>query len=131
MPPALKDQMYERYTRMDKEQQQQQFDQGLIIMQMDIPVKKAPTPEMFENWKRPTVFGIWINDKQVPNSELDKYKYSDIAEYDLSKLYGAALKGRIYKYQLNLLTNDHFDKTYEERVLNRVIISRTWLPKAP
>ena len=98
---------------------------------MDMPVKKAPTPEMFENWKKATVFGIWINDKHVPNSALDKYKYSDIAEYDLSKLYGAALKGRIYKYQLNLLTNDYFDKTYDYRVKNLVLISGRGFVKTP
>lgn len=63
-------------------------------------------------------------DKHVPNFELNKYTHSDIAEYDLSKLYGAALKGRSYKYQLNIMTNEYFDKTYEERVNNRVLIAR-------
>ncbi|TDE18138.1 M56 family metallopeptidase [Dyadobacter psychrotolerans] len=124
MSSDLENQMYDLYMLMTKDQQIKVYDSGITIFKMDMPVKKAPTPEMFENWKKPTVFGIWINDKHVPNSALDKYKYSDIAEYDLSKLYGAALKGRIYKYQLNLLTNDYFDKTYDYRVKNLVLISK-------
>ena len=124
MPPKMEDRMYDLYTRMNKEQKKQQHDAGIMLFQMDIPVKKSPTPEMFEKWKIPTIFGVWINNKRVPNSELDKYKFSDIAEYDLSKLYGGALKGRIYKYQLDLLTNDYFDKTFEKRANDRVIITR-------
>lgn len=131
MSPGMEDRMYDLYTRMNKEQQKQQNDAGIKLFKMDIPVKKSPTPEMFEKWKIPTIFGVWINNKRVPNSELDKYKYSDIAEYDLSKLYGGALKGRIYKYQLDLLTNDYFDKTFEKRSKDRVIITRSDFTYAP
>lgn len=130
MSPALENRLYELYIRMTKDQQIRHFDEGLVVFKMDIPVKKAPTPEMFENWKKPTTFGIWLNNKHVPNTELDKYQYGDIAEYSLSKLYGAALKGRIYKYQLDLLTNDYFDKTFEGRMADRVLISRAVKRKA-
>lgn len=125
--PELENQLYAVYERMTDEQKLQVKAKDISVFRMSIPVKQAPTPEMFENWKRPDVFGIWLNEKHVPNSELKKYKYSDIAEYDLSKLYGGALKGRRYKYQLDILTNDYFDKTYDERVNNRVIIvRRSW-----
>ncbi|SDE10580.1 Signal transducer regulating beta-lactamase production, contains metallopeptidase domain [Dyadobacter soli] len=128
MSPALENQLYAVYERMSDMQKQQLRTKEITVFRMSIPVKKAPTPEMFENWKRTDIFGIWLNEKHVPNSELNKYKYSDIAEYDLSKLYGAALKGRSYKYQLGILTNEYFDKTYDERVNNRVIITRVgWL----
>lgn len=121
--PEVENQLYAVYERMSEAQKAQVKAKEISVFRMRIPVKKAPTPEMFENWKRADVFGIWLNDKHVPNSALDKYKHSDIAEYDLSKLYGAALKGRSYKYQLDILTNDYFDKTYDERVNNRVIIT--------
>lgn len=129
MSPELENQLYAVYERMNDTQKQQIRANDISISRMDIPVKKAPTPEIFENWKRPDVFGVWLNGKHVPNSTLDKYKYSDIVEYWHSKLYGAAKKGRIYKYQLELTTNDYFDKTYDERVNNRVFIAHiTWFP---
>ncbi|TLU99511.1 M56 family metallopeptidase [Dyadobacter luticola] len=124
MEPKMEDRMYELFSQMDTDQLQMAADSGIMVFQMPIPVKKAPTPEMFENWKKPEIFGIWINEKHVPNSELNKYKYSDIAEYSLSKLYGGALKGRIYKYQLDILTNEEFDRTYDRRANDRVIITR-------
>jgi bla regulator protein BlaR1 len=124
MSPELDNQLYAMYERMTDAQKADVKAKEIMVFRMDVPVKQAPTPEMFENWKRPEVFGIWLNDKHVPNSELNKYKHSDIAEYSLSKLYGAALKGRSYKYQLNIMTNDYFDKTFEERVNNRVLIVR-------
>lgn len=132
MEPKLEDRMYELFVKMSAEQQQVLVDSGITLFQMDIPVKQAPTPELFEKWKEPTSYGVWINGKHVPNTELNKYKYSDIAEYWHSKLYGAAKKGRIYKYQLDLKTNDYFDKTYDQRVNNRVIITRVgWVGKKP
>ncbi|MDR6807488.1 beta-lactamase regulating signal transducer with metallopeptidase domain [Dyadobacter sp. BE34] len=124
LSPPEENRLYAVYERMSDAQKAQIKAKEISVFRMDIPVKKAPTPEMFENWKRMDLFGIWLNNKHVPNSQLNKYKYSDIAEYDLSKLYGAALKGRGYKYQLDILTNDYFDKTYDERVNNRVIITR-------
>jgi hypothetical protein len=132
MEPKMEDRMYELFVKMSAEQQKVLIDSGITLFQMDIPVKQAPTPELFENWKKPTLYGVWINGKHVPNTELNKYKYSDIAEYWHSKLWGAAKKGRIYKYQLDIKTNDYFDKTYEQRVNNRVIITRVgWVGAKP
>ncbi|GGN03561.1 hypothetical protein GCM10010967_42920 [Dyadobacter beijingensis] len=122
--PEVENELYAVYERMNDSQKAQIKAKKIMLFRMDIPVKKAPTPEIFENWKRADVFGIWLNGRHVPNSALNKYKYSDIVEYDLSKLYGAALKGRSYKYQLELTTNEHFDKTYEQRVNDRVFIVR-------
>ena len=132
MAPKMEDRMYELFSKMTRDQQRVAADSGIMVFQMDMPVKKAPTPEMFENWKRADIFGIWIDGKHVPNTELDKYKHTDIAEYDLSKLYGGALKGRSYKYQLDLNTNDYFDKNYQRRVNDRVIITRPgWVGERP
>nr|WP_295921639.1 M56 family metallopeptidase [uncultured Dyadobacter sp.] len=124
MNPELENQLYAVYERMSDAQKAQVSAKEITMFRMKIPVKKAPTPEMFENWKRTDVFGIWLNGKHVPNATLNKYNAADIAEYSLSKLYGGALKGRSYKYQLGIMTNEHFDKTYDERVNNRVVITR-------
>lgn len=121
------------YSRMSEEQQLAVRKAGISLSENDIPVKKAPTPEMFENWKKPHIFGIWLNEKHVPNTELDKYKNTDIAEYTLHKLIGRGLKGKGYKYQLELTTNDEFDKTFDRRMRDRIVLVRiTWFepPKA-
>lgn len=111
--------MYMLYSKMTKEQQ---AASEVTFYKMPIPVKSYPTTEMFESWKDPKMFGVWINDKKVSNKELDKYTASDIAEFWSSKLYGAAKKGRIYKYQLDLTTNAEFDRTYQARVNDRISI---------
>jgi bla regulator protein BlaR1 len=133
MSPKMEDNMHVLFAKMNGEQRHQaEIDSGILVFQMDIPVKKAPTPEIFENWKKADVFGVWINEKHVPNTELDKYKNTDIAEYIISKLYGGALKGRSYKYQLNISTNDYFDKNYQARVNDRVSIIRVgWVGERP
>jgi hypothetical protein len=120
--PKLKEHLYGLYAQMSKEQQNAVRDSGILIMKMPVPVKKAPTRDMFENWKKPEVFGVWLDGRHIANKELDKYKNTDIAEYDLSKLYGAALKGRSYKYQLDLTTHQNFEKNFEARVSDRVSI---------
>ncbi|MET7257072.1 M56 family metallopeptidase [Dyadobacter fermentans] len=124
MSPKIENRLYEVYEKMSEAQKQLVKAKEITMFRMDIPVKKAPTVEMFENWKRPKIFGIWLNGRHVPNSYLNKYKNTDIAEYELYRLVGAGLIGKGYKYQLELATNDHFDKTYDERVNNRVIILR-------
>lgn len=120
--PKLKEHLYRLYTQMSREQQNTVRDSGILLAMTPIPVKKAPTREIFENWKKPEIFGVWLDGRHIPNKNLDKLKNTDIAEYNLSKLYGAALKGRSYKYQLDLNTNQNFDENFEARVSDRVII---------
>jgi bla regulator protein BlaR1 len=111
--------MYALYSKMSKEQQ---AACEVTFFQMPIPVKSYPTVQMFESWKDPNTFGVWIDGKKVSNKALDKYRASDIAEFWSSKLYGAAKKGRIYKYQLDLTTNAEFDRTYQTRMNDRIAV---------
>jgi bla regulator protein blaR1 len=111
------------YSRMNEVQQLAARNAG-ILMYEDNPVKNVPATEMFENWKKPRIFGIWIDGKHVPNSKLDDYKNTDIAEYTLHKLVGKGLRDKGYKYQLELTTNEEFDRTFEERLKNRVVLVR-------
>ena len=119
-PIDIKKRLYELYLKMN---QQQQDETKLAFFEMPIPVKQSPTPEMFETWKNPKAVGIWIDGKHVSNKELDKYKNTDIAELSISKLYGKAKVGRIYKYQLDLTTNKEFDKTFNARMNDRIRIN--------
>lgn len=126
MTPQQGNELYDVYERMSDEQKEKVRKMEIGIIKMDKPVRKNPEPEMFENWKKPQIFGIWLNGRHVPNSELDKYRHTDIAEYTLHKLVGKGLKGKGYKYQLELTTNDEFDRTFEERMQDRVVLVRSF-----
>lgn len=105
------------YSRMSPEQQKAS---GVFVFESPVPVKKTPSPELFEKWKNSKVFGVWINGKKINNKDLENYKYSDIVETQIFKLYGKARTNVAYKYQLELTTNDLFDKTYNERMRDRI-----------
>ena len=128
MTPEQENQLYATYERMSDAQKMLVKAKDISIFRMDVPVKKVPEPDMFENWKKPHIFGIWLNGKHVPNTLLNKYKNTDIAEYTLHRLVGRGLVGKGYKYQLELTTNEEFDRTFEERMNNRIVLVRvTWL----
>ncbi|MBO9611839.1 MAG: hypothetical protein J7619_04050 [Dyadobacter sp.] len=115
---------YEIYSRMNEEQQLAANNAGILLYKEGPPVKKAPSPEIFENWKKPHIFGIWIDGKHVPNTKLNHYENTDIAEYTLHKLIGKGLRGKGYKYQLELTTNEEFDRTFEERSRDSYVLIR-------
>lgn len=128
MTPEQENQLYATYERMSDAQKKRVKANDISIFKLDAPVKKAPEPDMFENWKKPHIFGIWLNGKHIPNTQLNKYKNTDIAEYTLHRLVGKGLVGKGYKYQLELTTNEEFDRTFEERMKNRIVLVRvTWL----
>lgn len=94
------------YVQMTPEQQLAQY---MKFIKRGGPLQKAtPTAEQFERFKNPKLYGVWINDKRVPNSALDRYTAKDFAQFDVSKLYGAAKKGRSYTHQVNMMTNDYY-----------------------
>ncbi|HEV7348774.1 M56 family metallopeptidase [Telluribacter sp.] len=80
----------------------------------------VPTETEYEKYKNPAVYGVWIDDKKVPNSELNKYKPKDFSKASVSKLYLNAQKtiGYKYKYQLNLMTTAHYEAYRKEALAN-------------
>lgn len=78
--------------------------------------RTTPTEAEYEKYKNPKEYGVWIDDKKVPNTALDKYKPSDFSQVFVSKLYANAQKtiGYKYKYQLDLMTNAHYEKHRKE-----------------
>ena len=100
------------YKQMSLEQQNKQSI-GFIKDAKPLP-KIIPTKQQYEAFKNPQVYGVWINEKKVSNAELNKYSNMDFSQVFISKLYGAAKKGKTYTHQLNLMTNDFYNKYYEE-----------------
>lgn len=81
--------------------------------------KVVPTKQQFEQFKNPKQYGIWIDHKKVQNSELNKYKNTDFSQVYISRLVGAAKKGRSYNYQVDLMTND-FYKDYYDKTMGHI-----------
>lgn len=93
----------------------QQSTLPVLFVKPSKPQPKTTLPEkQFQNFKNPAVYGLWIDDKKVPNTALEKYSADDFSSYFISKLYGAAKKGRSYTHQVNLETNAHFAKRFKE-----------------
>ena len=102
------------YAKMSKEERQQCF---LILMMRSAPILKPNVPSAadFERFKNAGVYGIWVDGKHLPNTELLKYNNTDFANYFTSKLYGAAQKGRKYSIQVNLETKGYYEKINKEK----------------
>lgn len=98
--------MREIFNKMTKEQKNQL---DVWIMAPGVLGPSTPTEKQFEAFKNSNVYGVWINEKKVPNTELNKYKAEDFGNFFISKLYGAAKKGRSYTHQLDMMTKDHYD----------------------
>jgi murein DD-endopeptidase MepM/ murein hydrolase activator NlpD len=77
--------------------------------------KKRPTKEMEEQWWNPDEFGIWIDGKRVDNTEMVKYTRNDFAFFRGSTLTKGAKNYGKHKYQLNLSTNEVFEKEMNSR----------------
>jgi len=93
---------YEIYCGMNAEQR----DHATKVTFTKVPAArwKIPSTAQYEKWKNASEYGIWINEKHVVNTALDKYKSSDFAMYYASKLTGAAKTGKLYNVQVNLYT---------------------------
>ena len=76
----------------------------------------TPTDAEFEKYKDSALYGVWIDEKKVPNSTLDKYKAADFSQVYVSKLYPNAQKtiGYKYKYQVDLMTTDYYESYRKE-----------------
>ena len=108
------------YYHMSEAQRKAALKCLLIPTPKPLP-RETVTDAELQKFKNPQVYGVWINEKHVSNAELNKYKASDFAQVFISKLYGAAKKGRSYTHQLDLMTNayyarylaDHYANTYQ------------------
>jgi bla regulator protein blaR1 len=98
------------YRAMSKEQQSQQ---SIAFRPPSKPFGKiTPTEQELESYKDEKKYGVWIDDKKVKNSELNKYKAADFNHVFISRLSGGAR--RSYKFQLDLMTVAGFEKYRRE-----------------
>lgn len=99
------DKLYEELTAEEK---------AKYKMWLHIPKpaqKKSPTKKELEDYKNSSKFAIWIDGKNVSNSELNKYKPEDIAYFSGSSvLKNARTKKHPQPFQFWFFTHSYFDK---------------------
>ena len=111
--PEEKKKLVDLYTQMSKEQQSQQL---VGFMKQPKPLAAfRPTAAQFEKWKNSSVYGIWLNDKRIKNEELNKYKNEDFSYFNVSKLSKNAINYGKHYYQVNLMTNAHYEEYVREQ----------------
>jgi hypothetical protein len=71
---------------------------------------KTPTDAQFEDWKNPKRFGIWLDGKHIKNSDLNRYKPSDIASFMGSYVHKNARQPQGYLYQFSLMTHKEYER---------------------
>ncbi len=118
----------ELFGRMSKEQQRGQRIR--FLKRLPPFSKNVPTETQFTNFKKAAVYGVWVDDKKVSNEVLNQYTSSDFAHYSVSKLYGAAKKGRNYTHQVNLMTKKAYEEYLrnERKNANEPIMVMSWQP---
>lgn len=112
------------FLSMSKEQQEKQ---PYIMTPPFAPfAKTTPTEAEFEAYKNGEIYGVWLNDKKIKNTELDKYKASDIFHVFISKLYLNAQKtiGYKYKYQVDLMTSEHYEAYRKAKLADKRYVLR-------
>lgn len=88
---------------------EQQMKQRVLFVKAPKPLaKQSPTEAQFEAFKKANVYGVWIDGKKVSNDLLDKYTASDFDQVFISKLHGAAAKGKTYTHQVDLMTKSYY-----------------------
>ena len=105
------------FMQMNSQQQEQQT---VVFFKPSRPLPRVvPTEKQFENFKNGKIYGVWVNEKKVSNSELNNYNAKDFAQVFVSKLYGAAKKNKSYSYQVNMMTNDYYQAYYDRTVADK------------
>jgi len=102
---VILDKLYEELTPEEKER---------YLLKWFVPKaieKKSPSQKELDDYKNSAKFAIWIDGKNVPNAELNKYKPSEIAYFSGSSvLKNARTKKHPQPFQFWFYTHSYFDK---------------------
>ncbi|MCP9766521.1 M56 family metallopeptidase [Lacihabitans sp. LS3-19] len=105
-------------TMNAKQQESQKF---IMIPPLPPLAINKPSEKEFEAFKNGKVYGVWLDDKKIPNTELNKLNAEDIYHVFVSKLYPNAQKtiGYKYKFQVDLMTKLHYEKYLASELENK------------
>jgi bla regulator protein blaR1 len=98
----------EIYKVMNREQQKNSV---IKFVPRGKPFSKVvPTAKQLEDFGNPKNYGVWIDNKKVGNNVLKNYQASDFSHVFISRLYGYARSNVTYNFQVNLMTNSHYQQ---------------------
>lgn len=95
------------YLHMSEEQRK---EQRVIFMPHPAVSRSIPTPDQFESFRDPKLYGVWIDGKRVDNSVLENYSHTDFSSMGISTLMKNAVNYGKHVYQLNLMTHSYFEE---------------------
>jgi len=105
------------FMQMNIDQQEQET---VVFLKPFKPLPRTvPTEKQFEAFKNGKIYGVWINEKKVGNSELNNYVAKDFAQVFISKLSGGAKKNKSYFYQVNMMTRDYYQAYYNRTIADK------------
>ena len=118
MNPKDKERLETIFFKMSKEQQAKQIF-GFVARSSFILPKSTPTVKQFESFKNPELYGVWIDNTKVNNSELNRYKNTDFAHIFESILLKNAKDYGRYVYQVNLMTIQGYQTYYNKAISDK------------
>lgn len=126
LPKNVKDQMVAIYIKMSKQQQEKQT--VCFVKHPGYLKKEVPNQDQLNNWLKPDVYGIWIDDKRVTNDKLKQYKPTDFSLFTASKLSKNAVNYKYHKVQINLMTNNYYNNYVAEakKQANEYLLMLKW-----
>ena len=103
------------YLLMSKEQQGQQM---IVFRTLPPPMQKmTPNEQQIESWMDAKMYGVWIDGKRISNEELNNYTPTDFGQLYVSKLEKNAKNYGKHFYQVNLMTNEHYEAYYKRVIV--------------
>jgi bla regulator protein blaR1 len=118
-----KERLEKIFLQMSKEQQANQM---LIFYPANslILTRTVPSTEQLESFKDPKIYGVWIDRKRVNNDVFNNYKNTDFAYVMISQLAKNATNYGKHVYQVDLMTNDYYQRYYDETIARKGYICR-------
>lgn len=118
IPSGEKERLEKIFLQMSNEQQANQLFVFVPANSMVLP-KIVPSIEQLESFKDPKIYGLWIDEQRVSNDVLNNYQNTDFANVMVSKLEKNATNYGKHVYQANLMTNDEYQKFYDETIAKK------------
>jgi len=79
------------------------------------PARSQPSSKVFDSWKNPKDFALWLDGKVIPNSQLDQMSNSEIALFFSSFVHLNARSERFpQEYQVHMYSSKGYQKEFGE-----------------
>ena len=92
--------------------------------------RETPTEAEFTAWKNAQKYGVWVNEKRIRNFANTLLTASDIVAYSGSYVHKNARQPEGYLYQMDLMTNQHYEAYLKESAESPFLILMVPNPKS-